>query len=181
MRKLAAIPVIVALLLLTALPASAAVERQTWDDNYSLGAEQFCGFAVDVHDYGWNVYRHVSPYPWWSWDKTWQGTRLYTNPENDRKASFQWTWRTIQSVESQTDTAVTLIYTSNGTARVSAVPGGVVASQAGHITFRRSLELVDGQWMQVGGDEPIAWDGPHELDLGSAFCDAMIALLNPGS
>ena len=180
MRRITAFPVVLALLLLTAVPASASIQRQTWDTSYSLTPDQFCGFAVDVHDYGWNVYRHVSE-DGWSWDKTWQGTRAYTNPTNDMMARLEWTWLTVQTVENRSATTISLLYTSRGTTRVQAADGGVAASQAGRITFRRVLDLVDGVWVQVGGDAPVSWNGPHELDLGSAFCDAMIGLLDTAS
>ena len=180
MRRLLAFPAIVALLvLLTALPVSAAVQRDSWNTTYSLTDTQFCGFAVDVHDYGANVYFQVSA-DGWTWAKQWHGTRDYTNPQNARTASLLWDWKTTQAVESRNATNITLLITSYGSTRVQSMSGDVVASQAGQITFRRVLVASGADWIQTTPDQAVSWNGPHDLDLGTAFCDAMTDVLNPG-
>lgn len=180
MRRLLAVPAIVALLVLSiALPASAAVQRDSWNTTYSLTGAQFCGFDVDVHDYGRNVYFQVSA-DGWTWAKQWHGTRDYTNRATSTTASLLWDWKTTQAVESRDATSITLLITSYGSTRVQSMSGTVVASQDGQITFRRVLVASGADWVQITPDQAVSWNGPHDLDLGTAFCDAMTGLLDPG-
>lgn len=180
MRRLLALPAVVALLALsTALPVSAAVQRDTWDKTYTLTATDFCGFAVTVHDYGSNNYFQVSE-DGWTWAKHWEGTLAYTNGANDKTASMVWSWMTTQSVASRTDTTINLVVTSHGTIRVIAANGRVVESNSGQETFERDLVLVGQAWIDVTTDDNLSVKGPHPMDYGNGFCDAISPLLNPG-
>ena len=178
MRRLLLAAVVAGLLLSTAPVAlGAQPQRDTWDDSYSLAPDAFCGFAVNVHDYGWDAYNKVSE-DGWTWAKTWQGTREYTNPENSLTASMTWAWRTAQTLVDQGLDTVSLQIVSSGSIRVSG-PAGVVKFNAGQLAYTVEETWNGSGWDVSGGYPPDWWHGPHPMDLTNAFCDTMTELLNP--
>ena len=177
MRRLLALPAAIVVLLTVVAPAAlAAPEKWTWDESYSLAPEEFCGFAVDVHDYGRvSVPRFIDQ---WDLSQQWQGTRDYV--AGDRTATMTWSWMLISRIESQTDTTMTVLLTNHGTNRIVAANGAVVTADSGRIVYRRSFVIVDDQWVQqLPSDEVVGFNGPHTLDFGNNFCDVMSGLLNP--
>ena len=176
MRRFMAAPLAALALFVGVSPAAATVQRDTWDTRYSLRAEEFCGFAVDVHDVGRDTYFHVSP-DGWDWAKQWQGTRAFLAPSTDLTATFEWSWMTSQAVETRGQTAMTLLVSSYGSSRVRGGDGALVASNAGRITSRWHMSLIDGKWV-LASVEPVSSSGPHDFE-GDGFCEAMVSVLQP--
>ncbi len=177
MRTLGSVALAGAMLLALASPvmASGPAAHDKYVVDYTLTADEFCGFPVAVHEWGNVITKEFEP--GWLQKRTGHVDAVYTNPATGKWAEQSGSGPVIQrilSVDWQKDELVQILSFS-GPMRVRSSGGTMVFADIGHVAYL--------QVWNAGGTELKSMEMLHQgghmasLENPDAYCMAMTEAL----